>query len=108
MPRAWGRAGPAKHGAAYLRSRFPCNCCLRATAALCKQGTVRLPNITTIREDRPMHRPRLVGAAIGLFASVAIASTPAMATPCTDLQTLALENTTITSATDNTTGEFVV
>ena len=55
-----------------------------------------------------MHRPCLVGAAIGLFASVAIGSTPAMATPCTNLQSLALENTTITSATDNTTGVFVV
>ena len=55
-----------------------------------------------------MHRPCLVGAAIGLFASVAIGSTPAMATPCTNLQSLALQNTTITSATDNTTGVFVV
>jgi feruloyl esterase len=55
-----------------------------------------------------MHRLRLIGAAIGLFASVAIVSTPAMATPCTDLQSVALENATITSATDNTTGSFVV
>jgi feruloyl esterase len=55
-----------------------------------------------------MHRPRLIGAAIALFASVAIVSTPAMATPCTDLKSVALENATITSATDNTTGVFVV
>src|ERR1700719_5257100 len=64
---------------------------------------------TTIREDRMMrHRPYLVGAAMGLFACVAIASTPAMATPCTNLQSLQLQDTTITSATDNTTGVFVV
>jgi tannase/feruloyl esterase len=55
-----------------------------------------------------MHRPRLIAAAIGLCASVAIVSTPAMATPCTDLQGVALENATITSATDNTSGTFVV
>src|SRR5262249_46673228 len=55
-----------------------------------------------------MHRPCLVGAAIGLLASVAIAGTAAMATPCSNLQSVALENTTITSATDNTTGVFVV
>jgi feruloyl esterase len=54
------------------------------------------------------HRPYLVGAAMGLFACVAIASTPAMATPCTNLQSLQLKHTTITSATDNTTGFFVV
>jgi feruloyl esterase len=54
------------------------------------------------------HRPYLVGAAMGLFAWVAIASTPAMATPCTNLQSVALEHTTITSAIDNTTGAFVV
>jgi len=54
------------------------------------------------------HRPYLVGAAMGLFACVAIASTPAMATPCTNLQSLHLQDTTITSATDNTTGVFVV
>ena len=53
------------------------------------------------------HRPHLVGAAMGLFASVAIASAPAMATPCTNLQSLNLPDTTITSATDNTTGVFV-
>jgi feruloyl esterase len=55
-----------------------------------------------------MHRPSLIGAAVGFFASVAIASTPAMATPCTNLQSMQLDDTTITSATDNTTGVFVV
>ncbi len=54
------------------------------------------------------HRSYLVGAATGLFAYVALASTPAMATPCTGLQSLQLKDTTITSATDNTTGVFVV
>ncbi len=54
------------------------------------------------------HRSYLVGAATGLFAYVALASTPAMATPCTGLQSLQLKDTTITSATDNTTGAFVV
>ena len=53
------------------------------------------------------HRPHLVGAAMGLFAWVAIASTPAVATPCTNLQSLNLRDTTITSATDNTSGVFV-
>lgn len=51
---------------------------------------------------------RLLGAAVGLFAAVAISSTPAMASPCTNLQSLALEHATITSATDNTSGVFVV
>jgi feruloyl esterase len=55
-----------------------------------------------------MMRPYLVGAPMGLFACVAIASTPAMATPCTNLQSLHLQDTTITSATDNTTGVLVV
>src|SRR3977135_3204272 len=55
-----------------------------------------------------MMRACLVGAAMGLFACVAVASTPAMATPCTNLQSLQLQDTTITSATDNTTGVFVV
>ena len=54
------------------------------------------------------HRPYLVGAAMGLFACVAIASTPAMATPCTNIQSLQLQHTMITSATDNTTGVFAV
>jgi feruloyl esterase len=53
------------------------------------------------------HRPYLVGAAMGLFAGVAVASTPAMATPCTNLQSAQFPDTTITSATDNTTGVFV-
>ena len=55
-----------------------------------------------------MLRSYLCGAAIGLFALVAVASTPAMATPCTNLQSLNLEHATITSATENTTGSFVV
>jgi len=54
------------------------------------------------------HRPYLVGAAIGLFAWLAIGSTSAMATPCTNLQSLQLRDTMITSATDNTSGVFVV
>ncbi len=54
------------------------------------------------------HRRYLVGAAMGLFACVAIASTPAMASPCTNLQSLQLKDTTITSAMDNATGVFVV
>ena len=54
------------------------------------------------------YRPYLVGATVGLLVSVTIASTPAVATPCTNLQSLGLEHTTITSATDNTTGAFVI
>jgi feruloyl esterase len=53
-----------------------------------------------------MHRPTLVGAAWGFFASLAICGTPAMASPCTNLQTLNLVHTTITSATDVTGGSF--
>ncbi|WP_315833315.1 tannase/feruloyl esterase family alpha/beta hydrolase [Bradyrhizobium prioriisuperbiae] len=53
-------------------------------------------------------RPCLVGAAMTLLAFLAVGSTPAAATPCTNLQSLALEHATITSATDNTTGVFVV
>ena len=52
------------------------------------------------------HRLYLVGAAMGVFAGVAIAGTPAMASPCTNLLSLQLPDTTITSATDNTTGAF--
>src|SRR3954463_639957 len=64
------------------------------------------PLITiTIREDS-MHRPTLVGAAWRFFASLAICGTPAMASPCTNLQTLNLVHTTITSATDVTGGRF--
>jgi hypothetical protein len=44
---------------------------------------------------------------MGLLACVAIASTPALATLCSNLQSLHLQDTTITSATDNTTGVFV-
>jgi feruloyl esterase len=54
------------------------------------------------------HRLTFVGAAMGLFAYVAMAGTPAMATPCTNLQSLQIQDTTITSATDNTSGTFVV
>jgi feruloyl esterase len=69
----------------------------------------KINNRETIREDKMMrHRLYLVGAAMGLFACVAIASTPAMASPCTNLQSLQLHDTTITSATDNATGVFVV
>ena len=50
------------------------------------------------------HRLYLVGATMGLFA---IASTPAMASPCTNLLSLQLQHTTINTATDNTTGTFV-
>jgi feruloyl esterase len=53
-----------------------------------------------------MHRHHLVGTAAGLLALVAIAGTPAKATPCTNLQSLGLEHTTVTSAADNTTGVF--
>jgi feruloyl esterase len=54
------------------------------------------------------HRSCLVGAAMGLLACVMIASTPAIATPCTNLQTLQLQHTTINSAADNNTGIFIV
>lgn len=53
------------------------------------------------------NRSCLVGASTGLFAYAAIASTPAMASPCTNLQSLQIPDTVITSATDNTTGVFV-
>src|SRR3984957_15273734 len=52
-----------------------------------------------------MHRPYLVGAGLS-FAFVAMASTSAMATPCTNLQSRSFEHTTITSATDITGGSF--
>jgi feruloyl esterase len=54
------------------------------------------------------HRRYLVGAAMGLFACAGIASTPAMASQCTNLQMLQLQHATINSATDNTSGVFVV
>jgi len=53
-------------------------------------------------------RNLLVGAATALFATVMIGAAPAAATPCTDLLSLQLEHTIITSAQDNTTGTFVV
>jgi len=49
----------------------------------------------------------LVGATVALLAGAAIASSPAAASPCTNLQSLQLQHTTITSATDNITGTFV-
>src|SRR5581483_11939875 len=52
------------------------------------------------------HRPLLIGAAMSLFAFVATASTPAVATPCTNLLSLSLPDTMITTATDNTAGVF--
>lgn len=55
-----------------------------------------------------MHRSWAAGAATGLVALLAVASTPAAATPCTNLQSLPVEQATITSATDNTTGVFTV
>jgi feruloyl esterase len=54
------------------------------------------------------HRPYLVGAAMGLLVWLAIAGAPAQATPCTNLQSLQLKDTMITSAVDNTSGVFVV
>src|SRR5579863_3382732 len=55
-----------------------------------------------------MLRTCLVGSAMGLFAIIALAGTPAMATPCTNLQSLVLEHSTITSVSDVTTGFFAV
>jgi len=52
-------------------------------------------------------RNLLVGVATGLFAAVILGAVPAAATPCTDLLSLQLEHTTITSAQDNVTGVFV-
>jgi feruloyl esterase len=45
---------------------------------------------------------------MGLLAYVALAGTPAMATPCSNLQSLQLPHATITSAVDNISGVFVV
>jgi feruloyl esterase len=45
---------------------------------------------------------------MALFAGVAIGSSSAAATPCTNLQSLQLQYATINSAVDNTTGTFVV
>lgn len=55
-----------------------------------------------------MSRLCLVGSVAGIVAAIACAATPAMATSCTNLQTLALEQTTITSATDITSGVFTI
>jgi hypothetical protein len=43
-----------------------------------------------------------------IFVAVTVVSTPALASPCTNLQSLQLEYTAITSAADNTSGAFVV
>src|ERR1700726_1307114 len=53
------------------------------------------------------HRPYFVGAAMSLFAFVATAGTPAMATPCTNLQSLQLQHATIPSAMDNPSHTFL-
>ncbi|QPF84125.1 tannase/feruloyl esterase family alpha/beta hydrolase [Bradyrhizobium genosp. L] len=53
------------------------------------------------------HPSTLVGATMALLGGVAIGSSPAMATPCSNLQSLQLQHTVINSATDNTTGTFV-
>ena len=55
-----------------------------------------------------MQRPHLVGAAIGFVGALTISSTSANASSCTNVLSLQLEHTTITSATDNTSGVFVV
>jgi feruloyl esterase len=55
-----------------------------------------------------MSRLGVVGSGMGLFATIALAGTPAMATPCTNLQSLALDHTTITSAADIVAGVFTV
>src|SRR5256885_16616881 len=55
-----------------------------------------------------MLRPHLVGAGIGFVVALTMSSTSASATPCTNLQSLQLEHTTINSATDNMSGVFVV
>jgi len=55
-----------------------------------------------------MRHRRLAISAAGVLATLAIGAVPAAATPCTDLQSLQLEHTIITSAQDNTTGVFVV
>ena len=53
------------------------------------------------------HRHLLVGATTALFACVALGTSPAMATACTNLRSLQLQHTVINSADDNTTGTFV-
>src|SRR3981081_1017261 len=87
----------------------PCVHCPQRCSRPIDRVSCRSHKTTKIREDSMMrHRPYLVGAAMGLFACVAIASTPAMATPCTNLQSLQLQHTTTTSETDTPTGVFVV
>ena len=54
------------------------------------------------------HRHLLVASAVGLFATIAIGPMPAAATPCTNLKFLQLQETTITSAEDNTTRTFTI
>ena len=50
-----------------------------------------------------MNRPLLlVGSAVGLFAMIVIGPMPAAATPCTNLKSLPLQDTTITFAEDTT------
>ena len=50
-----------------------------------------------------MNRPLLlVGSAVGLFAMIVIGPMPAAATPCTNLKSLHLQDTTITFAEDTT------
>jgi feruloyl esterase len=62
-----------------------------------------------LRKDNTMnHRLLLVGSAVALFATIAIGPMPAAATPCTNLKFVQLQQTTITSAEDNTTGTFTV
>ena len=53
-----------------------------------------------------MHRQYFIGAVAAVL--VATAGTPAMATQCTSLQSLALEQTTITSATDVISGTLAI
>src|SRR3989440_2893450 len=55
-----------------------------------------------------MLRPHLVGVGIGFVVALTMSSTSASATPCTNLQSLQLEHTTINPATDNTSGVFIV
>ncbi|MBR0778227.1 tannase/feruloyl esterase family alpha/beta hydrolase [Bradyrhizobium diazoefficiens] len=54
------------------------------------------------------HRHLLVGATTALLACVALGSSPAMATPCTNLGSLQLQHAVINSAQDNDTTTFVV
>jgi feruloyl esterase len=55
-----------------------------------------------------IRRLLLVGSAVGLFAMIVIGPMPAAATPCTNLKFLQLQDTTITSAEDNTTRTFTI